>query len=134
MAKRTGYGSELEERNAVIEDTRLGMEAADWKCFSYWIHVKWDGGGQGFGGHSMDGPVKDEDGKFLRRAGSAFGCDAIIGVLEAIGVGNWEKLPGTPVRIRHTNDRIWEIGHYYKDDWFSLTELADQHKFGQDQS
>jgi hypothetical protein len=54
-------------------------------------------------------------------------------VLSTVGVDAWEKLPGTPVRVRGggfggSSGSIEAIGHYLKDEWLNLEELAAEFK------
>jgi hypothetical protein len=38
--------------------------------------------------------------------------------MEIAGVKQWGDLAGKTVRVRHSEHRIWEIGHIIKNDWF----------------
>lgn len=102
-----------EIKNAVIESTRLGYK--DRGMLSAWIYLKYDGGGQGFGGYSLDGVGTAP--KYERTPSLAAGI-FIKGVLKALGVDDWEELPGTPIRVDAEHTRVHGIGHYLKDDWF----------------
>ncbi len=62
-----------------------------------------DGGWQSFGGYNLSGNFA---GPFIR------------GVLDAIGVTDWNQIPGQPVRARTIDNRIYAIGHIIKDLWF----------------
>jgi hypothetical protein len=122
------WSDKVTERNAKITRTMLGTE--DHGIMTFFLHLEYDGGGQGFGGYGMDEPVKDENGKFLRRRGTAFGCDAILRVLETLEIENWEDLPGTPCRARAEHTKVHAIGHYLKEKWLSLEELAKEYRNG----
>jgi hypothetical protein len=118
---------ELEIKNAKIVSTSLGVE--DHGIFTAYLHLDGGGWGGGFGGYSLDGPVKDTAGKFEGRVGSAFGAEFIRRVLETLEVETWEKLPGTIVRV--TSEGLGgraatTIGHAYKDRWFDPQKLADE--------
>ena len=126
----------IEEKNATIESTMLGVE--DHGCFTFYLYLDYGGAGQGFGGHVLDEPLRDPDvpdikdwerrdgGRFVRRRGTAYGADAIMQVLTTLKVGTWEKLPGTPCRVRSGHDRVHAIGHYLEDRWLDLSVLADE--------
>ena len=46
----------------------------------------------------------------------------IIRILEVVGCGSWEKLPGCSIRIKKTHSRISSIGNFLKDEWFDPKE------------
>lgn len=116
-----------EIKNAKITGTMLGVE--DHGIFSSMIYLSGDGWGIGFGGYAPDEPVKDGDGKFLGRRGSAYGAEFLRRVLETLEAASWEKLPGTVVRVRLEGG--WggtaaAIGHAIKDQWFEPRALAKE--------
>lgn len=80
-----------------IKRTTLGLE--DHGIMSAFLHVQWTGGGIGVGGYTLDGPKFDENDKFIARFGSAYGLDQIMRILETVGVGKWEDLPGKQVIV-----------------------------------
>jgi len=98
-----------EIRNAVIKSTKLGKE--DHGVMTFMIHLEYDCAGQGFGGYVL---------------GGEFGIAAIAGVLKIAGVSNWEDLRGRPVRADATNNKVCRLGHYLKDEWLDLEELAQE--------
>ena len=113
------------EQNGVIMATMLGFE--DHGIMTAWITCDFGGSGQGFGGFGMDGPIKDADGKHLRREGVAWGMEFLRRVLETLEVREWEQLKGKPIRIRRDEDygKIIAIGHFHKDRWFNPdTDIA----------
>lgn len=103
-----------EIRNAKIASTQLGPKASDWRCFSSWVHLEWDGGGQGFGGFAFDAYNE----AIKERVGAAWGMEFIARVLSVVDVGSWEELTGKHIRIDHSNGKIFGIGHIIKDKWF----------------
>lgn len=111
-----------EIRNAVVESTMLGYE--DHGIFTAFIFLNFGGSGQGFGGYPMDTPIKDDDGKFIKRVGTKWGMDFLIGVLKTLEVDSWEKLPGISLRVAISENagtfgqKISGVGHYFKDNWF----------------
>lgn len=110
--------ADMDTTNARIKSTSLGYE--DHGIMTFYLHLDYGGGGQGFGGYGLDDFDKEKD----RRVGTAFGLEAIIQVLKTVGVDTWEKLPGTPVRVRQNHMRIQAIGHFLRDDWLDLSVLA----------
>lgn len=101
----------------------LGME--DHGLFSFWLHLKFDDTGQGFGGYCLD-TVPEKQNIGAQRRPTKFGCAAIMEVLRTLDVETWEKLPGTPVRVRREEPygRIVSIGHFIKEQWLNMEELA----------
>ena len=111
-----------EIRNALLEDTMLGIE--DDGIATFFLYVDYgDGSHQGYGGYGLD----EYSQKDKKRHGHAYGMEAIIRVLETVGVGKWEDLRGKYIRVRRgglMSDEIEAIGHITKDRWLDLKELA----------
>lgn len=97
--------NETEERNALIESATLELERG---VLTSWLHLSWDGGGQGFGGYvlAVGTPPGPHCGIWVRE------------VLRVVGVDSWKDLPGRIVRIRHTPDKVHAIGHPLRELWF----------------
>ena len=87
------YGGQI----ATISDTSFG--SPDHGVISAYLHTKWNGGGIGVGGYCLDEPVKDDDGKFIKRVGTAYGLDHLMRIMETVGVEKWEDLPGKHVIV-----------------------------------
>lgn len=96
-------------KNATIQSTMLGPE--DHGIPSYMIHLDYGGAGQGFGGH---------------RLGGKFTHEAIFRLLNVVGVECWEALPGKSVRVDSDYSRAYRIGHFLKEEWLDLAELAEE--------
>lgn len=103
-----------EIRNAKISSTTLGPRASDGRCFSLWVSLEWKGGGQGFGGFTLDAWNEAAN----RRTGGAWGMEFIAQLLEAVGVESWDELIGKHVRIDHEPTKILGIGHIIDEKWF----------------
>jgi hypothetical protein len=113
-------------KNALIESTMLGWE--DHGILTAWLTFTYDGAGQGFGGYSLDEPIK-KDGKFLYRRGTDYGMQFIEGIMKAVGATSWEKLKGMHCRVETDSQSDWggkiiRIGHIIKEQWFSPEELT----------
>lgn len=102
----------MQEVNARIISTMLGIE--DHGIMTFYLHLDYGGRQQGFGGYRLDD----------RGKGTVFGLQSILEVLRVTGVSEWEKLLGTPVRVRTTESRIKMLGHYLNDTWLDLDALA----------
>ena len=110
-------GVNMEIENARIKSTQLGIE--DHGIFTFFLHLEYDGAGQGFGGYALDEWSK----KAETRVGSGLGIEMIRKILEVVGVDNWEDLPGKYIRVEHDNMGVYQIGHITKNKWFSPKEL-----------
>ena len=108
--------------NAVVKNIRL---VKDHGCLSIWLDLDYGGSGQGFGGYVLDEPVKDADGKFIRRRGTAYGTEWILRLMDLFGVDDFSKIVGQSCRVYREEPRgsIMRIGHFLKDKWFDPAEL-----------
>lgn len=87
-----------------IKSTHLGYE--DHGILTAWLHCEKQGGGIGVGGYCLDEPF-DRDAKDYTRTGTAYGLDHIIRIIETVGVGSWENLPGTDVIVLYKGTGGW---------------------------
>lgn len=110
-----------EIKNARIKSTMLGME--DPGIFTFSIDLDYGSSGQGFGGYSLDTPLKDKDDKFIRRIGTALGMTCIMDLLECLEVSRWEALSGVYVRADASYEKVYRIGHLLKDKWFCFDDV-----------
>ena len=108
-----------EIKNAKIVSTTLGVE--DHGLLSAFVHLDGDGWGCGFGGYKLDGPHGHIG------QGPNYCAAFIRGVLDALEVERWEKLPGTIVRAysEGPGGGILRIGHAYKDKWFDPKKVFE---------
>lgn len=90
----TTYHAEI----MTIKSTTLGSE--DHGIFTGYLHCEAPGTGIGVGGYGMDSPSPDRS---LSRIGTAYGMEWIMRVLRTVGVGTWEKLPGSRVLVLFTD-------------------------------
>ena len=95
----------MNEVNAKIKSTQLGYEGHN--ILTAWLHLEYNGGGQGFGGYCLGGPYLT---LFLER------------VLKVVGVESWEDLPGHYVKARQEHSKVHEIAGILSDDWFNPKE------------
>ena len=113
--------NEIETKNARIKGTHLGQE--DHGIFTALLHLDYDGAGQSFGGYALDKPDKESG-----RLGTEFGCQFIMEVLDTLEVEAWEKLPGTPIRVRASFGKVYAIGHFIKNKWLDAGALAESYR------
>jgi len=103
-------------KNAQIEDTTLGFDRG---CLTCVLALDYgDDSGQCFSLPILDEWVEG------RRVGTAYGTEAIIDILQTVGVGSWEELRGKHVRTSIEDGLVRRIGNILKDVWFSPEELA----------
>ncbi len=106
----------MEEQNAIIEGVKISK--ANHGLLSIGVYLKYESGGQGFGGVCLYKPGDGPDGlagHFMWR------------VMEIAGVDSWDKVVGKTVRARSTDfspgsSGLVAIGHIVKDDWFEPTK------------
>ena len=102
-----------ETRNARITGVSLGVGGRD--ILTAWVVLDYGGSGQQFGGYHLGGHA----------------CAAFIEkTLRAVGVEQWEDLPGTVCRVRASHDKVHAIGDALRDRWFTpeleLGRLGDE--------
>ncbi len=115
---------EYETRNAVIEKTFLGVE--EHGCFSFSLCLDYGNCSQVAGRWTLDGPVRDEHGKFMGRKGIGKGVDIIKRICELAGVESWEELKGKHIRAKCNHTSVVEIGHILKDEWLNFKHFFNE--------
>lgn len=108
--------------NAKITSTMLGIE--DHGIMTCFVYLEWEGGGVGFGGYGLD----EYDKKLEKRVGAGMGLDFIKEIMEVVGVGKWEDLPGRYVRV-HVDSwgkPVKGIGNLLKDKWLYPKEFFNE--------
>ncbi len=101
--------SEPDWKNAKIVSTMLGIE--DHGIFTASLTLDYGGACQSFGGYCLEG-----------KTAYVF----IKGVLEALEIREWEKLPGTYVRVKAEHKGVQAIGHITHDTWFNPGDVFAQ--------
>lgn len=96
--------------NAKIMSTHLGPE--DHGIFTASLLLTGPGWGQGFGNYNLK--YSDHAYRF------------ITGVLEAVGVDNWELLSGKLCRVKRDNGLIVAIGNVLENRWFEPRAVLQQ--------
>ena len=97
---------EYNKKLAKISSASLSMER---DILSFWIFVDYEkGGGQGVGGITLDNPKKERqpDGteKFIKRQGTAYGCEVIRRLLAALGVNDFSEMKGRNIWVLGTGE------------------------------
>lgn len=96
----------IEIKNARIKDAWIGD--SDHGSLSSFLHLDFGGTSQGFGGYALYTPKfqHDNGGRWIWRC------------MQVVGVDEWSKLAGKPVRARIENGLIVAIGNFVEDRWF----------------
>lgn len=111
-----------EIRNAKITSVSLTM--ADHGCITYWLQLDFNGCSRGYGGyclgHGYLGAKEfDATGK---------GLEAMMHIMDVVGVDRWENLKGQYVRIvdNGLGRTIDTIGNIIEDKWFNQREFFSE--------
>jgi len=102
----------IKTKNAIIESATITND--DHGCLSAWLHLKYDGSGQGFGGYALYLPKSFKH----HREEDAYAGHFIWRCMEIAGVNEWSKLTGKTIRVKASHLKIHSIGHIIKEDWF----------------
>lgn len=115
--------------NAEIKSTMLGVE--DHGIMSSYIFVEFgEHYSCGFGGYALDGYDAQKKDRVPTVAMGVF----VAGVLAALEVEKWERLPGTLCRIKidpTISGTISAIGHFRKNKWFCPKDAFEAMKNGE---
>lgn len=113
--------------NAKITSTSITM--ADHGVLTFWVTVQGGGWGCSIGGYVIGNGYLDADDDFFK--GSGAGLEAMMRIMDTVGVDKWEDLEGKYVRCV-LNDgwggTITKIGNITKDKWFDLKEFFENVK------
>ena len=101
----------MEIENAKIENVSITM--ADHGCLTFWITLEFDGWGTNCGGCITEK-----------------GLEAMMRIMDTVGVDRWEDLPNHYVRVEYTSlgTPITKIGNIIKDKWFDIKEFFSDKK------
>ncbi len=114
----------MEILNAKITSTKLTME--DHGCLTFWLTLEGSGWGVGFGGYCIGkGYLGSDD----FEADNGWGLEAMMRIMDVVGVDTWEKLEGQFVRVKITDG--WGgscrcIGNLMNDKWFDIKAFFDR--------
>ena len=101
--------------------TNVSITMADHGCLTFWITVEGAGWGCGIGGYSIGHGYLGAE-KF---DGYGPGLEAMMRIMDTVGVDKWEDLKGKYVRIKTEGwgGTVTCIGNILKDKWFDLKEF-----------
>lgn len=113
----------MEILNAKITGTKLTME--DHGCLSFWIFLEGAGWGVGYGGYCIGHGYQGAD-EFIAANGD--GLEAMMRIMDVVGVDTWEDLNGKYVRVKTDGKKVGIIGNIMKDKWFNIKEFFEEKK------
>lgn len=97
-------GETLYGQIATVDSTKLWWE--DHGILTASLSLKWQNGGVSFGGYCLDEP-KDREAKDYTRAGTAYGLDHIMRIIETVGASGWEGIKGSKVIAYFDRENAW---------------------------
>ena len=111
--------------NAEITSTVLGREG--YGIFTCELWLKFNSGGCGYGGYSLDEPAGNG-----KRKMTAIGAQAVVELMNVVGVETWEDVKGQFVRCENEGygGKVIKIGHLIENKWFSFEEFFKEAKAG----
>lgn len=90
-----------------------------------WVHIEFDGSGQGFGGYVLGGSPFDTSANCARHEDQRnLAADFIGGVMAVADVEQFSALKGKVIRVERDKPygAIVAIGHPFKDRWYRPKE------------
>ena len=119
----------MEILNAKITSVSISM--ADHGCLTFWITFKGSGWGCSIGGYSIGHGYLGAE-KFK---GYAPGTEAMMRIMDTVGVERWEDLKEKYIRVECDNRYlgVGKIGHITDDKWFDIdaffkSKYDEEHK------
>jgi len=106
--------------NAKITSVSLSM--ADHGCLTFMIYLEGSGWGVVYGGYCIGhGYLGADD----FRAESGSGLEAMMRIMDVVGVDKWENLVGKYVRVKTEGwgGTVDIIGNIVEDKWFDIREF-----------
>lgn len=108
--------------NARITKASITME--DHGYLTFWIYLEGGGWGCGFGGYCIGQGFLGSD---TFEAENRKGLEAMMRIMNVVGVEKWEDLEGKYVRCKTKGwaDKIDEIGNILKNQWFNIEDFFE---------
>lgn len=107
--------------NAEIKSVTISM--ADHGCLTFGLNLLGDGWGVMFGGYCIGHGYLGAK-EFKVESGD--GLEAIMRIMDTVGVDRWEDLEGKYIRVISQDgwgSGIKKIGNMIKDQWFDIDEF-----------
>lgn len=107
----------MEFENAKITNAELTME--DHGVLTYYITLEGRGWGCNFGGIVIGNGYLGA----IEFKGSEKGTEAIMRIMDTVGVNKWNDLKGRYVRVDISDRSIHKIGNIIENKWFDQKEF-----------
>ena len=109
-----------EIRNAKITSTQITM--ADHGILTFWLNLDGAGWGVGYGGYCIGKGCLGAK-EFSAERGE--GLEAMMRIMDAVGVDTWEDLTGKLIRVKTVGwgQPVKVIGNILEDKWFDIDEF-----------
>ena len=110
----------MREENAIIKDVTISMEDHGFLTFD--LFLEGNGWRCAFGGYTIGRGYLGAD-TFEAKRGE--GLEAMMRIMDTVGVSKWEDLVGKYCRVRTESwgSTIDIIGNIIKDKWFNIREF-----------
>lgn len=112
----------MEICNAKI--TKVSISMADHGVLTFYVYLEGSGWGIGYGGYVIAHGYLDAD-EFTSESGC--GLEAMMHIMDVVGVSKWEELPGKYVRCKMDGvgaaRKVDEIGNIIRNKWFNIREF-----------
>ena len=110
----------MEIVNAKI--TSVSITMADHGCLTFWVTVEGSGFGVSIGGYAIGHGYL---GASEFKATHGGGLEAMMRIMDTVGVDTWEDLKGKYIRVVSNGwgESIKKIGHITDDKWFDIDEF-----------
>lgn len=115
----------MEIENARITSTSITMK--DHGSLTFWVFLEGCGWGVGFGGYCIGhGYLGSKDFK----AENGDGLEAMMRIMDVVGVDSWEDLNGKYVRceLEGWGGKCVKIGNIITDKWFDMPTFFEERR------
>ena len=109
----------IEIENAKI--TNISLTMADHGMLTFYITLEGNGWWTNYGGYGIGGGYLGAK----EFSGSSRGLEAMMRIMDVVGVDTWEDLEGKFVRVEKSSlgQPITTIGNLIKNNWFDIKEF-----------
>ena len=104
--------------NVKITDTQISM--ANHGCLMFWLILEGNNWGIGFGGYCIGHGYLDAD-EFKAESGD--GLEAMMMIMDTVGVERWEDLKGKFIRAELDGNKCNRIGNIMENKWFDIEKF-----------
>lgn len=104
-----------------VKITSVSITMADHGCLTFWVTVEGGGFAVSIGGYAIGHGYLGAS----EFNGSGLGIEAMMRIMDVVGVDTWEDLKGKYIRIESNGwgGTVKKIGHITDDKWFDIDEF-----------